>query len=229
MKSFRKLTRPVAAERTVPGRALQLVGGLALWGLASTLLIRSRLGLGPWDAFHVGLHNLTGLSVGVATILTGLAIVLVTLLLRVRPGIATIANMVLLGVFVDLLLPIVPDAPNTALAILYFAAGIGLAGLATGLYIGAGFGQGPRDALMIAIHQRTGWSVQRARTALEAVVLAAGWAMGGRVGLGTLVFAFSIGPVVQWGLRTFPPPSPPDPEGDVAPDDTPARTLRRAA
>lgn len=224
MRSFRTTSRP---ERSTAGRVAQLVAGLALWGLASTLLIRSELGLGPWDAFHVGLHTQTGLTVGLATILTGLAILGITLLMRVRPGIATIANMVGLGVAVDLLLPIIPAAPGTPLAVLYFAGGIGFAGLATGLYIGAGFGQGPRDALMLALHDRTGWSVRRTRAALEASVLALGWLMGGHVGIGTVIFALTIGPVVQWGLRTFPPPT--APLDDVSPDDAGDRNLRRAA
>src|SRR5690606_19101695 len=106
--------------------------------------------------------------------------------------------------------------------------GLGLAGLATGLYIGAGFGQGPRDALMIGLHERTGWSVRRTRTVLEASVLAAGWAMGGQIGIGTVLFALGIGPVVQWGLRTFPPP-PPAPIPDASPESGGERGLRRAA
>ena len=224
------VVRDVASRgrRTVTFRAGQFLVGMACWGLASTLLIRSELGLGPWDAFHVGLHRLSGLSVGVAAIVTGLVIVAVTLLMRIRPGIAILANTVLIGVFVDLLLPVVPAAPNLVLSVGYFAAGLGLAGLATGLYIGAGFGQGPRDALMIGLHERTGWSVRRTRTLLEASVLAAGWAMGGQVGLGTVLFALGIGPVVQWGLRTFPQP-PPEPRDDVDPAAPGGEPLRRAA
>lgn len=222
-----KFAAPVALRtiRSTRFRAAQLVAGLALWGLASALLIRSQLGLGPWDAFHVGLHHVTGLSIGRATIITGFAVLLSTMLMGVRPGVATVANMVLLGVFVDLILPVVPVAPHPVAAFLYFAAGLGLAGLATGLYIGAGFGQGPRDALMVAIQQRSGWSIRRARALLEAAALAAGWAMGGTVGIGTVLFALGIGPVVQWGLRTFPPPEPPA-DDDVSRD---VAGLRRAA
>jgi uncharacterized membrane protein YczE len=181
----------------------QLVLGLALWGVAITLMIRSELGLGPWDAFHVGLHLQTGLTVGLANILTGTVIIAVTLALRVRPGIAIVLNTLLIGAFVDLLLPLTPAAGAAWLGVIYFGGALLLAGVATGMYIGAGFGQGPRDALMLAVHERAGWSVQRARTALEVAVLAAGWLMGAPVGLGTVLYAVAIGPVVQWGLRRF--------------------------
>lgn len=215
-------------RRALPLRLAQLLLGLFLWGAAIVLLIRSELGLGPWDAFHVGLSLQTGMTIGVASIVAGLAIVFATLLLRVRPGFATVANMVLIGLFVDLLLPVTPVAPGTAAALLYFGAGLGLVGVATGSYIGAGFGSGPRDALMLAIHERTGWSVGRARAILELSVLVAGWAMGGKVGVGTVLFALGVGPVVGWGLRTFAPPEPP-PEGDVTPRARPDRDLPRAA
>jgi len=206
----------------------QLVLGLALWGLAIALMIRSELGLGPWDAFHVGLHLQTGLTVGVANIITGTLIIGVTLAMRVRPGLAIVLNTLLIGVFVDLLLPVTPAAPGVAPGIAYFLAALLIAGIATGMYIGAGFGQGPRDALMLAMHERAGWSVQRARTVLEAGVLAAGWFMGARIGAGTLLYALAIGPVVQWGLRLFARPTPVA-AGDDSSSDPPSRRLRRAA
>ena len=203
--------------------------GLALWGLAIALMIRSELGLGPWDAFHVGLHLQTGLSVGVANILTGTVIIGITVALRVRPGLSIVLNTLLIGVCVDLLLPVVPAASHPWFGASYFLAGLAIAGGATGLYIGAGFGQGPRDALMLAIHERAGWSVQRARAVLEVSVLAAGWAMGGRIGLGTLLYAVAIGPVVQWGLRLSVPPAAPASDNDSSSDPPASRRLRRAA
>jgi uncharacterized membrane protein YczE len=205
---FRAGVPQAVSGRGLSVRAGQLVLGLALWGLAIALMIRSELGLGPWDAFHVGLHLQAGLSVGVANILTGTVIVALTLAMRVRPGLAIVLNTLLIGVFVDLLLPATPAASGPALAVAYFAAALLLAGLATGMYIGAGFGQGPRDALMLALHERTGWSVQRARTALEAGVLAAGWLMGARIGMGTVLYALARGRVAPGGLGGSAPPPP---------------------
>lgn len=181
----------------------QLTAGLLVYGLAIALMIRSNLGLGPWDAFHVGIHVLTGMSVGVASIIVGLLIVAGTTLSGERPGAGTLANMVLIGVFIDLLMPVVPEASTWLVGLPMFAAGVVLCGFATGLYIGARLGKGPRDGLMIAISEHTNWPVRRVRTAIEIAVLAAGWLMGGTVGLGTILFTVGIGPVTQWGLQLF--------------------------
>jgi uncharacterized protein len=200
---------PAPSPRALLSRVAQLALGLFGWGFGIALFIRSHLGLGPWDAFHYGLHLQTGITVGTASIVAGFAILLVTLAMRVKPGLATILNMVLIGVFTDLLLPVVPDAGSRLVAVSYFAAAIPLVGLASGMYIGAGFGHGPRDALMVALTLRSGWSVRRIRTLIELAVLGVGWLMGGTVGIGTLVIALTIGPAVQWGLRLFravPPP-----------------------
>lgn len=201
-------TRPGTA--TVALRLVQLVAGLFGWALGIALFIRSRLGLGPWDAFHYGVHVQTGMTVGTASILAGLVIVGANLVLRVRPGIATLLNMVLIGLFTDLLLPLIPDAGSALTAFAYFAAAIPLVGLSSGLYIGAGFGHGPRDGLMMALTLRTGWSVRSIRTLIELSVLVLGWLMGGTVGIGTIIFTLTIGHSVQWGLRLFraaPPPT----------------------
>ena len=183
-------------------RWAQLLLGLFVYGLACALMIRREFGLGPWDAFHVGLHRLTGMSVGVASIVVGIAIVGGTWFIGVRPGPGTLANMVLIGVFIDLLLPVIPSATGW-LRPAYHAAGTLLTGFATGLYIAPGLGKGPRDGMMLGIAARTGWSVRRVRTAIELTVLALGWALGATVGLGTIVFALGIGPATQWGLRVF--------------------------
>jgi len=198
----------------VSRRLLQLVVGLFGYALAVALMIRSGLGLGPWDAFHVGLHTLTGLTVGVASILTGLVILAGSLLLGVRPGVGTVANMVLIGAFTDLLLPVVPPAGGWLTGVPYFVAGAALVGACTGMYIAAGFGSGPRDGLMLALSRRYGWPVRRVRTGIELSALGAGWWMGGVVGVGTVLFAATAGPSVQWGLRLFgvvPPAAPPPP------------------
>lgn len=183
-------------------RWTKLLVGLLIYGLATALMIRSGLGLGPWDAFHLGLSRLVGMSVGMASIVVGLVILCATWFLRVRPGLGTIANMVLIGVFLDLLLPWIPAAGEW-LALPYHLTGLVLTGVATGMYIAAELGKGPRDGLMLAVSERTGWSVRRSRTIIEVAVLGLGWWMGGTVGLGTLLFAFGSGPVTQWGLRTF--------------------------
>lgn len=214
-------------RRALAARLLQLIAGLFAWAFAIALFIRSGLGLGPWDAFHYGMHLQTGISVGMASILAGLIIVGVNLTLRVRPGIATMLNMVLIGAFTDLLLPLVPDATTLPLAVAYFTAAIPLTGLASGLYIGAGFGHGPRDGLMVALTIRTGWSVRVIRTLIEASVLVLGWLMGGTVGIGTVVVTLTIGHAVQWGLQLFgaaPPPADIPAGGSVR-----QRRLRRAA
>jgi uncharacterized membrane protein YczE len=159
-------------------------------------MIRSEFGLGPWDAFHVGLHRLTGMSAGVASIVVGIAIVAGTWSIGVRPGAGTLADMVLIGVFIDLLLPALPPATGW-LRPAYHAAGTLLTGFATGLCIAPGLGKGPRDGMMLGIAARTGWSVRRVRTAIELTVLALGWTLGGTVGLGTIVFALGIGPATR--------------------------------
>jgi len=184
------------------GRWAKVVTGLMVYGLAITLLIRSGLGLGPWDAFQVGLSEWTGWSVGVVIIVVGLVIIGGTLFIGVRPGPATLLNMVLIGVFVDLLLPLIPAA-TPWMGLPYHMTGIVLTGFATGLYISPRLGKGPRDGLMIGIAARTGWRVGRVRTGIELCVLLAGWTLGGRIGFGTLLFAFTVGPATAWGLKLF--------------------------
>ena len=181
----------------------QLIAGLLGFGAAVALFIRSGLGLGPWDAFHYGLHVQTGMTVGTASILAGAVILVITSAMRLVPGIGTILNMVLIGVFLDLLLIVIPPGPNVVVSAAYLGAAILLIGLASGMYIGAGFGHGPRDGLMVALTLRTGWPVRRIRTAIEATALALGWLMGGTVGIGTAVILLTIGPSVQWGLKLF--------------------------
>lgn len=184
-------------------RWAQLLSGLFILTVGIALMIRSELGLGPWDAFHVGLHRLTGLSIGGATIVTGLVIVVGTLFIGIRPGMGTVANMLLIGAALDVVLPRLPSATHWGWGLVYHLTGIGLSGIATGLYIAAGLGMGPRDGLMVGLSDRTGWAVRRVRTLIEMSALAAGWAMGGTVGVGTVLFTLTIGPSVQWGLQLF--------------------------
>ncbi len=193
--------RPSAWQTVL--RWSQLLIGLYGFGVAIPLMIRSDLGLGPWDAFHVGINNLTGISIGTASILVGLVIVIASYGLGVRPGPGTIVNMILIGVFIDLMLPFIPEAPDWRWGVGYYAIAVVLSGASTGMYIGAGLGSGPRDGLMIAASRRTEWPVQRVRTLIELSALGAGWAMGGPVGVGTLLYALTVGPAVQLGLQLF--------------------------
>ena len=179
----------------------QLLAGLFGFGLAISVMIRSGLGLGPWDAFHVGVSLQTGISIGAASIAAGLAIVLGSLWIGIRPGPGTLANMVLIGVFIDLTLPVVPRAGHRAAGLAMYVAAIAACGLATGFYIGAGLGKGPRDGLIVGLARRTGRGVGPVRTLVELAALACGWAMGARIGVGTLLFALGIGPAMQWGMR----------------------------
>lgn len=190
-----------------------LIAGAAQWteftlammgfGVAASLMIRSGLGLGPWDSFHLGLHHLTGMTVGTASIVAGIAIVAGSRLIGARPGIGTLANMLMVGIFMDVMLPFVPPASGWMSALGFHLAGIALAGFCTGLYFATGLGKGPRDGLVVAVSERGGWPVGRVRTAIELIVLAAGWSMGGTVGVGTVLFALLIGPAMQWGIGLF--------------------------
>lgn len=189
--------------RALALRWTQLIVGLFGFGVSIALMVRSRLGLGPWDAFHVGLHEQTGISIGMASVLVGVAILAVSHFLGVRPGLGTLVNMVGIGAFIDLLVPWIPAAPHWGWGAGYYAAAVALCGLSTGMYIGAALGKGPRDGLVIGIGERTGWPVRRVRTLTEMSALAAGWAMGGSIGIGTLIFTLAIGPSMQWGLQLF--------------------------
>ena len=200
---FSRHTAARNANRSIVARWAQLLAGLLAFAVAIALMIRSGLGLGPWDAFHFGLHRLTGLTVGVASILAGLVVVAISLAMRAKVGPATIANMVLVGLFTDVALPLIPEAGNWGLGLAFHVAGIAVMGIATGMYISAGLGAGPRDGLMAALSARYTWSIQRTRTLIELSVLGLGWAMGGTLGVGTVLFALAIGPSVQWGMRMF--------------------------
>ena len=222
----------VVPARSLIARWAQLLAGLLGFALAIALMIRGGLGLGPWDAFHVGIHRLTGISVGMASILVGIVIIAISMGLKARPGPATVANMVLVGLFTDVWLRVVPAAPGFAMGVPYHLGGIALIGLSTGMYLGARLGAGPRDGLMTALAARSGWSISRTRTGIELSVLALGWLMGGTLGLGTVLFAVAVGPSVQWGMRLFgllpsaarrgPASTPAHPSQDVPPAPDPA-------
>jgi uncharacterized membrane protein YczE len=190
-------------HHSLPRRWTQLVLGFAGWGLSVVLMLRSGLGVGPWDAFHQGLHLRLGIGIGTASIAVGLLVLLLSLPLGIRPGAGTVANMVLIGAFTDLLLPVVPTAAGWAWGLAYHLAGIALAGWFTGVYIDARLGKGPRDGLVLGLAERWRWPVRRVRTLIELSVLGAGWALGGTLGVGTVIYALLIGPSMQWGLRRW--------------------------
>ncbi|GAA2591518.1 hypothetical protein SMC26_06815 [Actinomadura fulvescens] len=175
-------------------RLVQLYAGLALYGLGIALQVDSALGNDPWDVFHEGLSRRFGLSIGVWIILVGAVVMLAWIPLRQKPGLGTISNVVLVGVFADLFLYLLPDPSALAARWAYLVAAIVVGGFATGLYIGAGFGAGPRDGLTTGLAAR-GRSIRVVRTGIELGVLAAGWLLGGTVGIGTLLYAVAIGPL----------------------------------
>lgn len=188
--------------RTTVARLPQLAVGLAVFGLGSGLMVQSRLGNPPWDVFHEGVSLHTPVTIGVAGIATSFVVLLLWIPLGERPGIGTLANAVLVGVFIDLTILVV-DRPST-LGARWALMGIGvvLVGVGSGLYIGVRLGTGPRDGLMTGVSRR-GPSLRAARTGIEATILVVGWALGGTIGIGTLVFAFGIGPLVQLFLPRF--------------------------
>ncbi|MFE9599494.1 YitT family protein [Streptomyces hokutonensis] len=188
-------------------RLVQLYVGLALYGASSALLVVSGLGLEPWNVLHQGLAELTGLTIGVVSIIVGAAVLLLWIPLRQRPGLGTVSNVFVVGLAMDGTLALVPDAHGLAVRIPLLLAGILLNGVATGLYISASFGPGPRDGLMTGLHKLTGRSIRLIRTGIEVAVVATGFALGGTVGIGTLLYALAIGPLAQLFLRVFAAPS----------------------
>lgn len=189
--------------RPVPRRLVQLLVGLVLYGVTMALMVRSGLGLNPWDVFHEGTSGLTGLSFGTMTILVGVVVLLAWIPLRQRPGVGTIANVVVIGLAVDATLWLLPEPEHLAARIAFLLLGIVGNGIAGGLYIGAGLGPGPRDGLMTGLVRVTGRSTRLVRTSIELTVLALGWVVGGTVGLGTVLYALAVGPVVQLALGWF--------------------------
>ncbi|MGF7233357.1 MAG: YczE/YyaS/YitT family protein [Frankia sp.] len=174
----------------------QLLAGLILYGLSMSLMVRANLGLDPWDTLHQGLARHTGIAFGTMTIIVGAMVLLLWIPLRQRPGIGTVCNVVVIGLVVDGALAWLPAVGPLGARALFLVAGVGLNGVATAVYIGAGLGPGPRDGLMTGLAAR-GWSVRVVRSGIEATVLLTGWLLGGTVGVGTVAYAVSIGPLVH--------------------------------
>lgn len=180
------------------GRRLpQLVIGLGLYGFSMAMMVRAGLGLNPWDVLHQGLDAYLPVSFGMVTVLVGAVVLLLWIPLRQWPGLGTVANIVVIGVAVDVGLAVLPAPDHLAAKIGLLLGGIVLNGLAGAVYIGSQLGPGPRDGLMTGLAARTGGSIRVIRTALELSVLAIGFLLGGTVGLGTVLYAVAIGPLVQ--------------------------------
>ncbi len=204
-----------AGGRRLVHRTVQLYVGLVAFGLSMAMIVRSELGNIPWDVLHQGVARSTGLTFGSVTVLTGVVVLLLWIPLRERPGLGTVSNVLVIGLAVDVALAAIPDVvpgdgdPRWLLRGALFASGVLLNAVATAAYIGSRFGAGPRDGLMTGLNRRTGVSIRLARTLIEVGVVAAGWALGGTFGVGTVVFALSIGPLVHWLMPRFatePPP-----------------------
>jgi uncharacterized membrane protein YczE len=183
-------------------RLVQLYGGLLLYGISSSLLVLAGLGLDPWDVFHQGLSRTFGLAIGTWTILVGVAVLLLWIPLRQRPGIGTISNVILVGAVMNVVLGHVQAPHALTWRIVCLVAGVLCCGVATGAYIGAGLGPGPRDGVMTGLAAR-GHSIRVVRTGIELTVLVVGWLLGGTVGVGTLVYALSIGPLAHFFIPLF--------------------------
>ncbi|MEU0148291.1 hypothetical protein ABZ119_20365 [Streptomyces sp. NPDC006288] len=184
-------------------RLTHLYVGLALYGASSALLVRAGLGLEPWGVLHQGIAERTGVSIGVVSIIVGAVVLLLWIPIRQRPGLGTVSNVFAVGIAMDGTLALVPDVHGLGARIPLMAAGIVLNGVATGLYISARFGPGPRDGLMTGLHRLTGRSIRLVRTAIEVVVVVTGFLLGGSLGVGTVLYALAIGPLAQVFLRVF--------------------------
>ena len=189
--------RPLPLHRQPARRILQLLIGLILYATSMAMQIRGALGLNPWDALHEGLTEQTPLSFGVITAVTGVVVLLLWIPLRQPPGIGTVANVLVIAVVVDRALAVIPVAAGLPARTALLVGGIVLNGVATATYVGARLGPGPRDGLMTGLAGRTGWSVRLVRSGIEVTVLAAGLLLGGTVGVGTVLYALTIGPLTQ--------------------------------
>lgn len=184
-------------------RLLQLYVGLVLYGLSCAMYMHCGLGADPWDVFHLGVAKVLSMNVGTVMIVTGALVLLLWIPLRQRPGLGTLSNVVVLGLAAAAALAVMPPLTSLLARSLMLAAAILLNAIATVMYICAGFGPGPRDGLMTGLHRRTGISLRLIRTLIEVTVLVIGWWLGGNAGPGTLIYALTIGPLIQFFLPLF--------------------------
>jgi uncharacterized membrane protein YczE len=192
-----QLDVPMNVPFLLARRIVQLVSGLFAYGIAISLMVQAGIGVAPWDVLTQGLSKQTGVEFGLMTNIIGVGVLLLWIPIRQRPGLGTVANVLLIGPSAQLGLWLFPKQHILGFQLLFFALGLLLLAVATGLYIGARMGPGPRDGLMTGIHARTGWPLWMIRTGIEVTVLLVGWALGGNFGPGTIVFALLIGPLVS--------------------------------
>jgi uncharacterized membrane protein YczE len=183
---------------------MALLLGLVLYGFSMAMMVRAGLGLDPWDVLHQGLSRKVGMTIGTASAVVGVVVLLGWIPLRNKPGVGTVANVIVIAVAVDASLAVLPTPTSLPVRIPLMLAAVALNGVATVLYVGAGLGPGPRDGLTTGLATRTGWSVRAVRTLIEGSILIAGWLLGGTVGIGTIVYAFGIGPMLQLILWATP-------------------------
>ncbi|MCU1471474.1 MAG: hypothetical protein JWQ39_2623 [Glaciihabitans sp.] len=189
-------------------RIAQLLVGLFLYGIAISMMVQASIGIAPWDVLSQGVSKQTHIPFGFTTNLIGLVVLLFWIPIRQKPGIGTVLNVLLIGPSAQLGLTLIPVQHILWVQIALFVFGLLLLSVATGLYIGARMGPGPRDGLMTGIHRRTGWRIWIVRTAIEVIVLLIGWALGGNFGVGTIAFALLIGPLVHFTMpRLLVPPA----------------------
>ncbi len=184
-------------------RLPKLLAGLLTFGLGISLMVQADMGLSPWEVFHQGISRLTGIPLGTVSIIVGIPILLAWWPLGERPGVGTVLNILLIGTATNVGMAVIPAPDAMPVRLAMMLAGVAIIAIGSGLYLASDLGPGPRDGLMTGLHQRYGWSIRRARTGIELSVLLVGWLMGGTVGLGTVVFAFGIGPLVQVALKVF--------------------------
>lgn len=198
-RAMRERWQPAVILPRLPG----LLAGLVTFGIGIACMARSGLGLAPWEAFHQGFGNHLGVPLGTISIALGIPILLLWLPLGERPGIGTLLNVLLIGSSSNVGLVLLPAASGVPLQLVELLAGIVIIAIGSGLYLASDLGPGPRDGLMIGLHHRFGWSIRLARTTVELAVLVVGYLLGGTIGVGTVLFALGIGPLVQVSLSVF--------------------------
>jgi uncharacterized protein len=193
--------RSASRWRTGPATFVILVAGLWLFGTGEAMLVASTLGNGPWTVLAQGLSTRLPVSIGVATFLVSVAVLLMWIPLRERPGLGTISNAIVIALALEVMVTVLPSPTTTAPRLALVLGGIAVIGIGSGLYLTTNLGPGPRDGWMTGIHVRTGWPISAVRLGIEATVVVVGWLLGGTVGVGTVLFALLIGPAVGYGLK----------------------------